>query len=152
MQEMIETERTPGNIRLPEYVKNGRLDRFLRALVSGEPGIYLLYGKSGVGKSTLLRAVLRGKDVLWLTSETMREMILDEARGIRTIPAEGFTHVVIDNIEDIRGEATVKWFSKVLDRWVDAGIAAAMTECWPRWEQLSTKHPIRRITMGSRKN
>ena len=122
-------------------------DHLEESLLSGGGKIYLLYGKSGVGKSAFLKTVLHGRNVLWLTSEQMKRLIIDNVLGMREIPTSGYDYIVIDNIEDIIGEATTAHFSKVLDLWVDAGMTVAMTECRPRWNKLNTRSHIWKVSM-----
>ena len=114
------------------------------ALLSGERGIYLLYGESGTGKSARLKETLRGRKVLWLSSEQMKEMIMAEVFGAEPIPTDDFDYAVIDNIEDIVSDAMEERFSRILDRWVDAGLSVALTECRARSGPLPTRHEIRK--------
>ena len=108
-----------------------------------------MYGKSGIGKSVFLRKTLCDRDALWLTSERMKQFIIDDVLGVQSISLGGYDYIVIDNIESIVGEATTERFSEILDRWADAGMSVVMTSCRPRWNRLNTTNRIRCMEMDA---
>ena len=128
------------------YRDADRAEAFRQALRAGGGGLFLVYGRSGTGKTLFLRDALRDKRVLWLTSEQVRELLLEELRLRRPAEAAPYEYVVIDNLESLRGEATLQRFSALLDRWTAEGRTVAMTTCDPGRTGLRTRAPIRRLS------
>lgn len=119
------------------------------------PGLYLFYGESGTGKTTYLRDVFSDKNVLWLSSEQMKQMMIDDILKKTPISAGNYRYIVIDNIEDFRGEALLRKFAEIIDGCVDEGIVVAMTECSSDGNVLPTRNSIKlfkvkRVSVDSR--
>ena len=101
----------------------------IRKKLRSDPGVYVITGESGTGKSIFLRDVYNDKDVLWLSAEKMKQMMIEEIQNKKPVSVGTYKYIVIDNIEDIRGEATIRRFSEIVDEWVANGVVIAMTEC-----------------------
>lgn len=125
-------------------ITNWKLYLLKREILSGRNGIYLISGPSGTGKTTFIKDLLVDRNVLWLSAEKMKQCVIDEIISKKRMPVKSYKYVVIDNAEDIVGEATVEWFSKIVDRWAQKH-TVIIVECKPRFHNFSFRRPFKKV-------